>query len=149
MRNVDKYKDELIKMANESSIVQIDTGFEDRVISGSSGMDTMTARRATRWFVKWLYEQDKFKLNKWEHLIFQYLAEDTKYKYIARDKSNCVYVYENKPLKMDDCWNIHLADGKCELLYCLSDLFLFVRWEDDEPKLIEDILDNCEVVDDD
>ena len=48
-------------------------------------------------------------------------------------------------MKMDDCWNNHLADGKCELLYCLSDLFLFVRWEDDEPKLIEEILDNCEV----
>lgn len=145
MRNVDWYKEELIEMANESSVVQIDTGFVDRVISGSLGMDTMTARRATQWFVKWLYEEHKFKLNKWEHLIFKYIIENTKYRYIARDRDNSLYIYEDIPEKRNAVWNRHQEDGKCEMLYCFNDLFIFVRWEDEGPRSIEEILKNCEV----
>lgn len=144
MRNVDWYKEELIKMANESNVVQIDTGFVDRVISGSLGMDTMTARRATQWFVKWLYEEHKFKLNKWEHLIFKYIIENTKYRYIAQDRDNTLYIYEDVPEKHNTVW-----DGKCERLSCFNDLFIFVRWEDEGPRSIEEIIKNCEVTDHD
>lgn len=149
MRNVDWYKEELIKMANESNVVQIDTGFVDRVISGSLGMNTMTSRGATRWFIKWLYEEHKFKLNKWEYLIFKYIIENTKYRYIARDRNNDLYIYENVPEKRNTAWNSRQEDGKCELLYCFKDLFIFVRWEDEGPRSIEEILKNCEVKDDD
>lgn len=149
MRNVDWYKEELIKMANESNVVQIDTGFTDRVISGSLGMDTMTARRATQLFVKWLYEEHRFKLNKWEHLIFKYIIENTKYRYIARDRNNDIYIYENAPEKRNTMWNCRQEDGKCELLHCFKDLFIFVRWEDEGPRSIEEIFKNCEVTDHD
>lgn len=148
MRNVDWYKEELIKMANESNIVQIDTGFVDRVISGSLGMDTMTARRATQWFVKWLYEEHKFKLNKWEHLIFKYIIENTEYRYIARDRNNDLYIYENLPTKLDNSWSVCSSGGDVKILDCFNDLFLFVRWEDSEPTSIEDVLGNCEVIED-
>lgn len=148
MRNVDWYKEELIKMANESNVVQIDTGFVDKVISGSLGMDTMTARRATHWFVKWLYEEHKFKLNKWEHLIFKYITENTEYRYIARDRNNNLYIYENIPIKLDNTWSVWSSGGDVEMLYCFNDLFLFVRWEDEGPRSIEEILKNCEVISD-
>jgi hypothetical protein len=50
-----------------------------------------------------------------------------------------------KPYKSESSfWK---TDGYYYLLEMFNVLFQFVKWEDEEPKLINDILENCEVVD--
>ena len=99
--------------------------------------------------VKWLLSEYKepIKLSRLEHELLKFIDNEG-YKYIARD--NCggvLFRYPKKPTK-----NIYGEWGKggiCSDLRMFNDLFQFVKWEDEEPKTIKDILDNCEVVEDD
>lgn len=142
MRNVDKYKDELIKMANEANVVQVN--FRGDIVSDSS---IHMPERATSWFVKWLYEECTFKLSTLEHELLGYYYR-AGYRYIARDKHNQLYLYKCLPIKKDDTWmNTGKEQFDYKSLRDFRNLFSSVRWEDTQPTPIQDILDNCEVVD--
>lgn len=98
--------------------------------------------------VKWLLSEYKepIKLSRLEHELLKFIDNEG-YKYIARD--NCggvLFRYPKKPTK-----NIYGEWGKggiCSDLRMFNDLFQFVKWEDEEPISIEDVLNNCEVVND-
>ena len=98
--------------------------------------------------VKWLLSEYKepVKLSRLEHELLKFIDNEG-YKYIARD--NCggvLFRYPKKPTK-----NIYGEWGKggiCSDLRMFNDLFQFVKWEDEEPISIEDVLNNCEVVND-
>lgn len=97
--------------------------------------------------VKWLLSEYKepIKLSRLEHELLKFIDNEG-YKYIARD--NCggvLFRYPKKPTK-----NIYGEWGKggiCSDLRMFNDLFQFVKWEDEEPRSIKDILESCEVVD--
>lgn len=98
--------------------------------------------------VKWLLSEYKepIKLSRLEYELLKFIDNEG-YKYIARD--NCggvLFRYPKKPTK-----NIYGEWGKggiCSDLRMFNDLFQFVKWEDEEPISIEDVLNNCEVVND-
>lgn len=149
MRNVDKYKDELIRMANESNIVQVSCR-GDVIQDESKANGLFCSKRASSSFIKWLYEECTFKLSALELEILRYFYEDG-YGYIARDKDNDLFLYKILPVKSIDSWVIG-CDEPCRSFQTLNDfrnLFSFVKWEDEEPTSIKEILDNCEVRDDD
>lgn len=97
--------------------------------------------------VKWLLSEYKepIKLSRLEHELLKFIDNEG-YKYIARD--NCggvLFRYPKKPTK-----NIYGEWGKggiCSDLRMFNDLFQFVKWEDEEPRSIKKILNNCEVSD--
>lgn len=74
-------------------------------------------------------------------LLKYYLKKE--YKYIARDKDGELFIYKNKPYKLDIEWNNDFFEGFKEIQF--KDLFSFIKWENDEASTIEDILNNCEV----
>lgn len=80
-------------------------------------------------------------LSKLEYELLKYYSERG-YQYIAKDKSNQLFVYGNKPCKMSCTWDD--VENFCECNF--KNLFSFVSWEDKEPTLIQDILDNHEVI---
>lgn len=80
-------------------------------------------------------------LSKLEYELLKYYSEHS-YQYIAKDKSNQLFVYGNKPCKMSCTWDD--VENFCECNF--KNLFSFVSWEDKEPTLIQDILDNYEVI---
>lgn len=93
---------------------------------------------------RWLLSEYKEPVNltELEYNILKYLADNTIYMYIARDKSGLLCAYHNKPNKLNTSW------GCCGTTCCLNvfnDLFQFVQWEDKEPTLIEEVLKNCVV----
>ena len=68
-----------------------------------------------------------------EKIILRNLPK--KYKYIARDKNGLIFLYAKKPSKCECSW------GGCKyMLLPLEHLFRFIKWEDEEPYLIEDLL---------
>ena len=145
MRNVDKYKDELIKMANEAEIIQVN--FRGDIVPSPFQADrTLCPDRATNCFIKWLYEEYTFKLSILELELLRYFYRDG-YRYIARDKDNELFLYKSLPLKSVDSWVLRRSEpyDNFQTLNHFKNLFSPVRWEDTQPTPIQDILKNSGV----
>jgi hypothetical protein len=80
----------------------------------------------------------KPKLTEDEKVILRNIPE--KYKYIARESCGELYVYENKPVKMRYEWNRGVAGSSYNNLNSFQHLFQFIKWEDNEPYNIEELL---------
>lgn len=98
--------------------------------------------------VKWLLSKCKesIKLSRLEHDVLKYLLEKTQYRFIVREKSDNIYIYKRKPKKGIGAWDS--STGMLNLNVFIN-LFPFIKWEDEEPTSIEDVLNNCEVVESD
>lgn len=98
--------------------------------------------------MKWMlseYREPPVKLTRLEYEILKWLI-DKDYKYIARDSGGGLYVYYEQPPKKDRIWGSAIGDhfSICDF----RDLFHFVKWEDSTPTSIQEVLENCEVVED-
>lgn len=61
-----------------------------------------------------------------------------KYKYIARDEDGELYVYLEKVTKKGDVWTDHCGSTN---FHAFNHLFQFVKWEDEEPWSIKELLE--------
>lgn len=95
--------------------------------------------------IKWLYEEYKepIKLSRLEFELLKYYIEHG-YQYITRDSSEALFAYDTKPCKMQHHW---MATENIKGIY-FDDLFSFIKWEDEEPINIKELLENCEVIED-
>lgn len=83
-------------------------------------------------------------LSKLEYELLKYYIEHG-YQYIARDSDKRLFAYDTKPDKLQELWKVTERIKRIDF----GDLFSFVRWEDKKYYVIEDVLNNCEVVEDD
>lgn len=82
------------------------------------------------------------KLSKFEYEYLK-VAKKEGFNFIARDKTNVLYGFEKRPKKCDLMWG---SGGDCVRMF--ESTFSFVKWEDEEPCNIDEILSNCEVIED-
>lgn len=103
---------------------------------------------------EWLYEEykkPKVKIS----LATKYFLEslNNKYKWIAKDEKGTVWCYKFKPEKYtqdnNKRWTVY---GKGDIAgfsdVFKKELFDFLSWEDEKPTNIKELLENCEVIDD-
>ena len=91
-----------------------------------------------------VYKDYTLKELLWERKEKPKLTEDEKtilrnvpkhYKWIARDKNGLICMYIKKPSKCEYSW------GACKyMLLPFDHLFNFIKWEDEEPYSIEELL---------
>lgn len=97
--------------------------------------------------VKWLLSEYKepIKLSRLEHDILKYLSDNTVHMYIVRDGNGNIFLYDVEPEKSKSApwWT---GRGMCHM-GMFNKLFQFVQWGDSEPTSINNVLNNCEVVD--
>lgn len=66
---------------------------------------------------------------------------DKNYKWIARDNDGMLFVFTVKPFKMDYYWKCEDEDeDDAFCVYLFNHLFQSIKWEDEEPYFIEDLL---------
>lgn len=65
---------------------------------------------------------------------------DKKYKWIARDKSGNLCIFDEKPNKNEEIWDNVIRSDFIEL-NCYNSLFNSIQWEDEEPVCIDDYVD--------
>ena len=65
---------------------------------------------------------------------------DKKYKWIARDESESLCIFDEKPKKSGEMWNNVISTGYIEF-HCYNQLFNSINWEDDEPIYIDDYVE--------
>lgn len=105
--------------------------------------------------VKWLLSEYKepVKLSKLEYDILNYLLNDTGYRYIVRDKYYhegdifYLYIFKNRPREDSGEWHSNDPYDRSQF-YAFNNLFKFIKFEDEKPTSIQDVLNNCEVVND-
>lgn len=156
MINAEKFKDELLEILSENRYIEVDKS--NRKIRKCTGnncpkcMFGITALGKGRdscsiAAMLWLLSEYKepIKLSRLEYDILKYISDNTKYLYITRDDCSGLFLYGIEPTKGDGCWHGKYYAG----MAAFSKLFQFVQWSDEKPTSIKEVLDNCEVVDDD
>lgn len=149
MINAEKYKDEIMnnckcKFGFSNRIVKCE--FEECPSCLFSNMNNDDSLSCTVRKVRWLLSEYKepIKLSRLEHDISKYLLEKTQYRFIVRERNGIIYIYKSNPKKEADSWRSLSLKHELGLF---NNLFQFVKWEDTEPRSIEELLQNCEVKD--
>ena len=63
-----------------------------------------------------------------------------KWKYIARDSNNSLFIYPIKPIRFGTCWMVKNDYNVYKIAkYVYGNMFNVIRWEDEEPWSIEDL----------
>lgn len=85
---------------------------------------------------KLVWKRKDFKLTEDEKTILRNIGE---YKYIARDETGDLFVYYEKPEKdlAGEYWY-----GASSSFNVFDHLFKFIKWEDKDPYLISDLLED-------
>ena len=96
---------------------------------------------------RWLLSEYKepVKLSRLEHDILKYLSDNTRHMYIIRNKDGKLFLYDTEPKKIE--YNGRWEGRGVHGMVMFNKLFQFVQWEDLEPTSIQEVLENCEVVD--
>lgn len=82
------------------------------------------------------------KLSKFEYEYLK-VAKKEGFNFIARDEDNRLYGTSEKPEKFNSTWF-----SSCDYVGMFKSTFSFVKWEDEAPYNIDEILSNCEVIED-
>lgn len=154
MLNAERYKNEILEKSNvvfdfsiskDRHAIEKCLGVCDNCIFCNMGEHCSNVK------VKWLLSEYKepVKLIRVEHEILRYLYKRD-YRYIAREESERVIAFKGRPHKITcGTWNTISGEKIGFLnLYDFSNLFQFTDWKDLEPTSIEDVLKNCEVIED-
>lgn len=146
MINAEKYKDEL-KSLNEVDKLWY-SAFNKRNMTFGSCLDVKCENCAfnggkgcNNARYNWLLSEyiEPIEVSEFEYNILKYLADETRYMYVARDKKGSLYLYDAEPIKGDLWWR---GNGATQFI-AFNKVFQFIKWEDAEPIAIKDILDNC------
>lgn len=150
MLNAERYKNEILEKSNvvfdfsiskDRHTIEKCLGVCDNCIFCNMGEHCSNVK------VKWLLSEYKepVKLTRLEYEVLKHYYNDS-YKYIARDENGDLFLYIAKPSKGSNIWR-SISDH--HNLYDFRKKFQFVKWEGEEPTSIKEVLNNCEVIEDD
>ena len=152
MINAEKYKDEL-KSLNDADKLWY-SGFDEynMTFDGCTNIKCENCafnnkKGCNNGRYNWLLSEYKkpIILTELEYNILKFISYNTKYMYIARDKCGFLGVYRSEPDRLNTSWCCCNSTGH---LNVFTKLFQFVKWEDEDPYSINDILNNCRVISD-
>lgn len=148
MLNAEKYKDEL-KSLNDADKLWcsafdkhnmkfgscLNVKCENCAFSGGKGCNNSR--------YNWILSEyiEHIEVSEFEYNILKYLADETRHMYIARNKNGNLYVFDVEPTKDKhyNCW----SSSCTHVAVIFNKLFQFIKWSDEKPYAIKDILDNC------
>ena len=146
MLKIEKIKEEILNFNNANDALRC---YLARVTTKQSNIDgccrpNLRCEECLKVsFIDLLEEYKKpVKLSKFEYEYLK-VAKENEYNFIARDKDNRLYGTSEKPKKYNTTW---ASSGAYIVMF--KSMFKFVKWEDEEPWNIDNILDNCEVMQD-
>lgn len=148
MLKIEKIKDEIKNFdtnVNADKVLscwlhRITTNFNDN----NNICGVVTCSECLRLSLMGLLEEYKepIKLSKFEYEYLKF-AKAVGYNFIARDENGGLFLYSIKPWKGEITWKYRNSN-----ILIFTKMFNFVRWQDEEPYNIDEILSNCEVMED-
>ena len=146
MLKIEKIKEKIKNFDNSDSLccylAQMVTELGDRDNCSRKGVGCSECLKLT--LIDLLEEyKEPYELTVLEFRILRY-ARELGYRFVACDFDGEICFYRNKPDKKEIAW----SDGGDFSLIFNFGLFSFIKWEDAEPYNIDEILSNCEVIED-
>lgn len=89
-----------------------------------------------------LVKLPKVTLTQAERTILENLPKE--YEWIARDEDNTITVFIGKPTFNNDIWENTKIGEKYSELHCYNHLFKFIKWEDNKPYNIKELLEGSD-----
>ena len=153
MLNAEKFRKEILEnsnvvsdfsMSNDKHVIKKCLGVCDDCFFHEFGDHCSNVK------IKWLLSEYKehVKLTRLEYEILTYILKNTECRYITRNKSRSLCVHSYKPVKDTKYGHWTAVCDKVKSCEVFNNLFPFIKWEDRDPALIKNVLDNCEVVED-
>lgn len=148
MLKIEKIKDEIKNFDTNVNVDKVLSCWLHRITTNFNDNNNIcgvvTCSECLRLSLMGLLEEYKepIKLSKFEYEYLK-VAKENEYNFIARDNDGCVFLYRNRPWKDELSWDY---SGKFMIVF--EELFKFVKWADEEPCNIDEILSNCEVIED-
>ena len=100
------------------------------------------------WGKAYLKPLETIKMTRLDYEMLKFVQKQGA-RYISRDEGGLLNLFENEPYIINEGSSWY-AKGQCEYFDNFTNqLFQFVKWESQKYYVIEDILNNCEVVEDD
>ncbi len=141
MKNKEKFAKEIVEIVFDGSDIAVDKATGEPVHCENIGCpDCMFNGKICSTALKeWAESEyiEKPVISKKDRGYLRYLIP--KLKYIARDRGGSLRAFSGKPDKKEDMWEIGYLFGACNLTYGHDLDFPMVKWEDEEPWLIEDL----------
>lgn len=149
MLNVEKFKGRILELADADYLFSVDR--RDNKIKACHVSECteclLNNGNCAHSRTKWLLSEYKepIKLSRFEYSLLRHVYK-LNHKYIARDKDGDISLYLDEPDKdlLTEIWH-----GKEYEFTLFNSLFKFVKWEDKKPTSIQEMLNNCEVIEDD
>ena len=117
--------------------------YDDQCYRSSDGCEECLKNSLMELLKEHKEQKEPVKLTRFEYEYLK-VAKKEGFNFIARDGDGRLFLYKNKPFKSLDEWIV--ASKDCSRI--LDSLLNFVKWEDEEPCNIDEILSNCEVIED-
>lgn len=141
MKNREKFADKIIDFAcNSNDSIAVDN--QGEVVSCNM-TDCKNCKFNTKnckiYIKKWLEEEyvEPLMISRKDAHLLECVKDC--YKYIARDFNKKIFIYINKPEKDSCFWVTKLEDESLESLESFDVYFPMIKWEDEEPWLIDDL----------
>ena len=122
----------------------------ENIMTKKEIMDCMSNGAYYKWnyYMNRLEPLETIKLTQLDYEMLKFIQKQGA-KYICRDEGGLLNLFENEPYIISEGSSWY-AKGQCEYFDNFTNqLFQFVKWEDKKYYVIEDVLNNCEVIDDD
>lgn len=147
MLKIEKIKDEIRNFDTNVNVDKVLSCWLHRITTNSNGNNicgVVTCSECLKLSLVDLLEEYKepVKLTRFEYEYLK-VAKENEYNFIARDNDGCVFLYRNRPWKDELSW-----DYSGKFIIAFAELFKFVQWKDEESWEIDEILSNCEVMQD-
>lgn len=124
-----------------------------------NNIDIMSKRNVIQCMIEgndytWRYELDElepletFKMTRLDYEMLKFVQKQGA-KYICRDESGLLNLYDSVPRISGDNHTWTSIGHSDYLSNFTNKLFQFVKWESQKYYVIKDVLNNCEVIDDD
>ena len=144
MLKIEKIKEEILNFDNSDSLccylAQMVTKKGDK--NNCSRKNTTSCRQCLKLSLMELLEEYKepIKLTQFEYEYLKF-AKAVEYNFIARDEDGRLFLYSIEPWKGEITWRYRDSG-----IRIFTKMFNFVRWQDEEPYNIDEILRNYEVI---
>ena len=144
MLKIEKIKEKILNFDNSDSLccylAQMVTKKGDK--NNCSRKNTTSCSQCLKLSLIDLLEEYKepFKLTKFEYEYLK-VAKKEGFNFIARDEDNMLYGFIKQPKKHNSYWH-----NSNKFIKIFKSMFNFVKWEDQYPWDIDEILNNCTIV---